>query len=800
VNARPLLLLVLGCLAADTPEPERGYLGMKVGTRLEVTVALPGSSAGDGRSPEGPAKTQIEVSQVFLGSHAEAAGLQEGDTLLSVDGHPLQGLTVKEAVDLLTGPMGSRAVVERDPFPPGGGTERLKVLRGPRPAEGEAEGRSMLPPVEREANMLVGALRAGRPAAVDTAAKVWAEAAIPAEADRALLRALREADATGWTQRLGTEPIAAFWGAVATSAPLLAWLADRPLPTRARVAGLLARHAASAPAVAALLPEPVPGEEGAAAKALAAAVLGGDPTAIAATGWTPPDLWGPTGGLVLGPRAGDLAALEWCAADSASGRPAGLPEASAVRLEATGMRLPWERAATGRPFAVSEAPVVQPFTATATDGSTLDLAAHQGPVVLAFWATWCGPCRQELPHLQTLREAHRAAGLEVWALSTDRPQDREKIPGLWAEWGLTLPVAPAPGALVQAWDVRSVPRVVVLDGEHRRVLDHQGFSEESFAELEEQVQAVLQGSLKGQRTLGQLEGQLHLLATGSLPGKPKALVRTPDGGVEVLSRGALTPLTLEGETLQAGLPRRLPLTADQASWADLDADGQAELLLADGEVGTLRVSDADGAARWTRRGDPIGGFGVLRGGTDGALVVTLRATEDLQDPPSDARGVASGERVRVPRHHLEILGPDGALRADLPLPTPTVAFAPAPDGHAVALALADGEVLVLGPDLVPSPVMHPLDRPRGLAWDGDGLWIAGGSLRGLLVGRGAEAARWRLAETGGGDLWALDPRGEVTARLDLQRPVLLAIGDLQGDAVDEVVLWAPWFGVAVLQP
>jgi thiol-disulfide isomerase/thioredoxin len=464
------------------------------------------------------------------------------------------------------------------------------------------------------------------------------------------------------------------------------------------------------------------------------------------------------------------------------------------------MRLPWEPATDTQPFASSEALVLAPFTTPAIDGQMLDLAAHPGPVVLAFWATWCGPCRQELPHLQALREAHLAEGLEVWALSTDRAQDRGRIPELWQQWGLTLPVAPAPAALVQTWDVRSVPRVVVLDGEHRRVLDHQGFSEESFADLEEQVGAVLAGSLRGKRSLGQIAGSLDLVATGALSGRPKALVRGPNGGLQVLARGELLPLSLAGDALLVGPARRLPLAADQALWADLDGDGLAELLLADGEAGILRISDGEGEARWTRRGDPVGGLGVLRAADGHALVVVLRSGEVLEDPPANARGLDPGEQVRVPWHRLEVFAADGPLLGVLPLPAPALALAAAPDGHAVAVALADGTVRMLGPDLALHLVEHPLDRPRGLTWDGGGLWISGGSLRGLLLGRGAAGERWRIAETGGGDLWALGPEGEVRARLDLQRPVVSAAGDLDGDGLDEVVLWAPWFGLAAVRP
>jgi peroxiredoxin len=62
------------------------------------------------------------------------------------------------------------------------------------------------------------------------------------------------------------------------------------------------------------------------------------------------------------------------------------------------------------------------------DGSHFSLAQHRGEVLLInFWATWCAPCRQELPAFETYYRAHREQGFTVLAVSMDDPEDAEKM-------------------------------------------------------------------------------------------------------------------------------------------------------------------------------------------------------------------------------------------------------------------------------------------------------------------------------------------------------------------------------------
>jgi len=68
------------------------------------------------------------------------------------------------------------------------------------------------------------------------------------------------------------------------------------------------------------------------------------------------------------------------------------------------------------------------LSVTSLDGTPLDLARLRGRVVLvSMWATWCKACKQEMPALDAFYRQHHAQGIEIIALSSDRPRDRENV-------------------------------------------------------------------------------------------------------------------------------------------------------------------------------------------------------------------------------------------------------------------------------------------------------------------------------------------------------------------------------------
>ncbi len=67
-----------------------------------------------------------------------------------------------------------------------------------------------------------------------------------------------------------------------------------------------------------------------------------------------------------------------------------------------------------------------------------ELRGH--PAVVNFWATWCGPCKEEMPRLQTMADAYTSKGVSFVAISIDDPDTRPKIEPLVHKRGFRVPV------------------------------------------------------------------------------------------------------------------------------------------------------------------------------------------------------------------------------------------------------------------------------------------------------------------------------------------------------------------------
>lgn len=81
-------------------------------------------------------------------------------------------------------------------------------------------------------------------------------------------------------------------------------------------------------------------------------------------------------------------------------------------------------------------------TLTKLDGSSFKLEDYRGKVlVVNVWATWCGPCRHEIPELIKLQNRHKAKGFEVIGLNLDEDEDAELIKEFSKEFEINYELA-----------------------------------------------------------------------------------------------------------------------------------------------------------------------------------------------------------------------------------------------------------------------------------------------------------------------------------------------------------------------
>jgi peroxiredoxin len=123
------------------------------------------------------------------------------------------------------------------------------------------------------------------------------------------------------------------------------------------------------------------------------------------------------------------------------------------------------------------------FTLRSTTGPNLRLHEQRGQVVLVnFWASWCGPCRQEMPHLNRLWASYKSAGFVVLAVNID--DDAQHGATIATRWGLKFPV-------LLDTDKTVARLYVLIDREGKVRYLHRGFREGMEARYEQQIRELI---------------------------------------------------------------------------------------------------------------------------------------------------------------------------------------------------------------------------------------------------------------------------------------------------------------------
>lgn len=125
--------------------------------------------------------------------------------------------------------------------------------------------------------------------------------------------------------------------------------------------------------------------------------------------------------------------------------------------------------------AIAPSSTAPDFTLHTMNGPNMRLQEQRGKVVMInFWATWCGPCRQEMPHLNRLYDKYRASGFVLMGVNVD--DDTGNAAAVAAKLGVGFPVLLDTDKQVsRLYDLSTMPSTVLIDRDGKVRFVHRGY-------------------------------------------------------------------------------------------------------------------------------------------------------------------------------------------------------------------------------------------------------------------------------------------------------------------------------------
>lgn len=154
-----------------------------------------------------------------------------------------------------------------------------------------------------------------------------------------------------------------------------------------------------------------------------------------------------------------------------------------------------------------------PYEAMTLDGRRLDLQKPEYLTLVNIWATWCGPCRYEIPALIEFQKRYGPRGLEVLGISIDAPGTLEEIQKFAAARNINYPISHDPnGRIAELFQARVIPTSALVDPKGKIIWMHVGLVRQNDPELNRILEQTLNPPADPAASAGRASGEERVAA------------------------------------------------------------------------------------------------------------------------------------------------------------------------------------------------------------------------------------------------------------------------------------------------